>query len=88
MANAGMNIIEWTTIECARPRWYRPGMSRSISGIKPKRNINGSFSFTFNGFVHILATKYPSERWPTANVCLALFCLSERCGSLFYCLCL
>jgi hypothetical protein len=62
MANAGMNTIVKIIIECVRPRWFRPGMSRSISGIKPKRNTSGRFSFTFDGLAHVLAVKYASDR--------------------------
>jgi hypothetical protein len=43
-------------------------MSKSISGIKPKRNTSGRFSFTFDGLAHVLAVKYASDKCPTANV--------------------
>jgi hypothetical protein len=68
MANAGINAIVKIIIECSGPRWYRLGMRRSMSGIKPKRNTSGRFSFIFNGLAHILAVKYASDRCPTANV--------------------
>ena len=33
-----------------------------MSGIKPKRNTSGRFSFIFNVLAHILAVKYASDR--------------------------
>jgi hypothetical protein len=62
MANAGINAIVKIIIECVRVLCCKPGMSKSISGIKPKRNTSGRFSFTFNGIAHILAVKYASDR--------------------------
>ena len=68
MANAGINAIDKTIIECVRPRWDKPGMSKSMSGIRPKRKTSGRFSLTPNGFADVLATRYASDRCPTANV--------------------
>lgn len=62
IAKTGRNNIVRIMIECVRPRWFRPGIIKSMSGIRLSRNISGRFMFVSSGFEHILAMRYAMER--------------------------
>lgn len=52
--------------ECSGPLWYRPGISRSMSGSTEARNNKGMFTLTFRILDAVFPDKYPRARCPTA----------------------
>ena len=54
--------------ECIGPRWYRPGISRSMSGSTDMRNSKGMFMFTFRILDAVFPDRYPRARCPTAYI--------------------
>ena len=55
-----------TTTECIGPRWYSPGISRSMSGSTETKNNNGRFMFKPRILDAVFPDRYPRARCPTA----------------------
>ncbi len=55
-------------MECVGPRCIRKRSKRSTSGSTEAANRSGKFALTLASFAEPFPVRYPSAKWPIANV--------------------